>query len=435
MTLLDKIERYEAQVGIIGLGYVGLPLAVTVGHAGYSVIGIDVSAWRVEAVNEGESYIGDVKSEEVAGLVEAGQLRATTDYAAVKECDVVIICVPTPLNKTRDPDLTYIVAAGTDIARNMRPGQLISLESTTYPGTTEEDLLPLLKKSGLEVGQDFFLAFSPERVDPGSKNWNTKNTPKVVGAISEAGQEIAVAFYSRVVDEVVPVSSPSAAEMTKIFENTFRVINMGLVNEITLLCDRMGLSIWEIIEAASTKPFGFMPFYPGPGVGGHCIPVDPFYLTWKAREHDFHTRFIELAGEVNRQMPYFVREKILRALNKRGKALKNARILLLGLAYKEDVADWRESPAFDVLRLLEEYGAEVLPHDPLIPEVDDPHEGIHVRSVELTDELIASADCVVIVTHHSAYNYQHIVDLAQVVVDTRNATHNVTRGQEKIELL
>ncbi len=435
MDLEQKIEHLEAQVGIIGLGYVGLPLAVTVGQAGYAVVGIDLSGWRAEAVNRGESYIGDVRDEELADLLRAGRLRATTDYGQVRTCDVVIICVPTPLTETRDPDLSYIIAAGEGIAAHMRPGQLIVLESTTYPGTTEEVLLPILSRSGLKVGQDFFLAFSPERVDPGSKKWNTRNTPKVVGALTEAGRRIATTFYGRVVEQVVPISSPRAAEMTKIFENTFRVINMGLVNEMAMLCDRMGLNIWEIIGAASTKPFGFMPFYPGPGVGGHCIPIDPFYLTWKARQYDFHTRFIELAGEINRQMPYFVREKVIRALNEQGKALKGARILLLGLAYKEDVADWRESPAFDVMRLLEEYGAEVLVHDPLIPEVDDPHEGVHVHSIALTDQAIASADCVVIVTHHSAYDYQRVVDLAQVVVDTRNATRNITRGREKVQLL
>ncbi|MGC8874221.1 MAG: nucleotide sugar dehydrogenase [Chloroflexia bacterium] len=433
--LLERIERFEACVGIVGLGYVGLPLAVTVGQAGFRVVGIDLSPRVVDTVNAGRSHIGDVRDEDISALRAAGRLRATTDYAAVAGCDVVIICVPTPLDRNRQPDISYILAAGKGIAAHMRPGQLVSLESTTYPGTTEEDLLPVLEKSGLKVGRDFFLCFSPERVDPGSKRWNTRNTPKVVGGLTPACREVAVAFYSRVVETVVPVSSPRVAEMTKIFENTFRVVNMAVVNEMAMLCDRMGLNIWEVIEAASTKPFGFMPFYPGPGVGGHCIPIDPFYLTWKAREYDFHTRFIELAGEINLAMPYFVREKVIRALNERGKALKGARILVLGLAYKADVADWRESPAFDVIRLLEEYGATVHPHDPLLPEVHDPHEGIDIRSVELTDELIAACDCVVIVTHHSAYDYQHIVDLAQMVVDTRNATRGVTRGREKIFVL
>ncbi len=435
MTLLEKIERCEAQVGIIGLGYVGLPLAVVSGRAGYRVVGVDVSERAIGAINAGRSHIGDVRDEEVAALVEAGRLRATADYGVLPECDVVIICVPTPLDRNRAPDISYIVAAGEGIAAHMRPGQLISLESTTYPGTTVEDLLPVLERSGLQAGRDFYLCFSPERVDPGSKKWNTRNTPKVVGGLTPACQEVALAFYGRIVERVVPVSSPSAAEMTKIFENTFRVVNMAVVNEMAMLCDRMGLSIWEIIAAASTKPFGFMPFYPGPGVGGHCIPIDPFYLTWKAREYDFHTRFIELAGEINLAMPYFVREKVIRALNERGKSLKGARVLVLGLAYKEDVADWRESPAFDVIRLLSEYGAEVLPHDPLLPEVDDRHEGIHIRSVELTDELISAVDCVVIVTHHAAYDYQRIVDLAAVVVDTRNATRNVARGREKVVVL
>ncbi len=435
MTLLEKIERFEARVGVIGLGYVGLPLAVVVGQAGYRVTGIDLSAQVVENIKAGRSHIGDVPDAEVERLIRTGRLYVTIDYATLRACDVILICVPTPLDKNRQPDISFILAAGEGIATYMRPGQLISLESTTYPGTTEEELLPILEKSGLKVGQDFFLAFSPERVDPGSKRWNTRNTPKVVGGLTPACQEVAVAFYSRVVEKVVPVSSPRVAEMTKIFENTFRVVNMAVVNEMAMLCDRMGLSIWEVIEAASTKPFGFMPFYPGPGVGGHCIPVDPFYLTWKAHEYDFHTRFIELAGEINRTMPYFVREKVVRTLNGRGKALRGARILVLGLAYKENVADWRESPAFDVIRLLREYGAEVLAHDPLIPEVDDPHGGEHIHSVELTDELIASCDAVVIVTHHSAYDYQHIVDLAQVVVDTRNATRNIVRGKEKVVVL
>ena len=918
MTLLEKIERFEAQVGIIGLGYVGLPLAVISGQAGYRVVGVDVSQHAVETINAGRSHIGDIKDAEVAALVQAGRLRATADYGVLKECDVIIICVPTPLDKNRDPDISYIVAAGEGIAGNLRPGQLISLESTTYPGTTKENLLPVLEQSGLRVGEDFFLCFSPERVDPGSKKWNTRNTPKVVGGLTPACQEAAVAFYSHIVQRVIPVSSPSAAEMTKIFENTFRVVNLAVANEMAMLCDRMGLSIWEIITAASTKPFGFMPFYPGPGVGGHCldgqefvfvknghgmetlaladcferlaadpatarqdvpggtllapqgieilsfdragrsclrplthlarrqydgamvrietndgrfltvtdrhpmlvwengraavrlardlqagdrlpvagtpwkeggtnapaidliplvpaserrrvrarpvtgtysdfreelrphlrsrypqsywdifrqnvmplalyceleeagvmpfkhqeivlctgrgpswnsipaviqidndlarlvgyylsegcitvdrslrtrftfngeeteyiqdveqildklgikhsiyhpkesnavhikvssnlfgwllrdvlgcgvrsedacvpgilmeaprsirenllagllrgdgdvylakpeheyhkngrayqhrmnaatvgffsssptlfqqvslllqglgfyptfrrdkpymrlygeeqlarlvpffagrpreklesyqhgrskpmavtqqerhegfaavtvqaihpaaekvvyspevadthtfvtsfglvthncIPIDPFYLTWKAREYDFHTRFIELAGEINLAMPVFVRDKVIRALNDRGKSVKGSRILVLGLAYKEDVADWRESPAFDVIRLLEEYGAVVLPHDPLLPEIFDRHENIHIRSIELTDEVIATADCVVIVTHHSAYDYQHIVDLAQAVVDTRNATRNITRGREKVIVL
>jgi len=435
MALLEKIERYEAQVGVIGLGYVGLPLAVVSGQAGYRVVGVDVSKTAVETINAGRSHIGDIRDEEVAALVEAGRLRATGDYGLLEACDVIIICVPTPLNKHREPDISYIVAAGEGIAAHMRPGQLVALESTTYPGTTEEDLLPVLAKSGLQVGEDFFLCFSPERVDPGSKNWSTRNTPKVVGGLTPACQKVAVAFYGHIVDQVVPVSSPSAAEMTKIFENTFRVVNMAVVNEMAMLCDRMGLNVWEIIQAASTKPFGFMAFYPGPGVGGHCIPVDPFYLTWKARQYGFHTRFIELAGEINLSMPHFAREKVIRALNEQGKSVKGSRILVLGLAYKEDVADWRESPAFDVIRLLEEYGAKVLPHDPLLPEVQDRHNNIHIRSITLTDEVIAAADCVVIVTHHSAYDYQHIVDLAQVVVDTRNATRGITRGQEKVVVL
>jgi UDP-N-acetyl-D-glucosamine dehydrogenase len=435
MTLVEKIENCKARVGIVGLGYVGLPLAVTVGQAGYPVVGMDISQWQVDEVNAGRSYIGDTPDEHVAQLVQAGRLSATVGYAAAAECDVIVICVPTPLNVNREPDLSYIVAATEGLAEYMRPGQLFVLESTTYPGTTEEVLLPILLRSGLEAGQGFFLAFSPERVDPGSKNWNTKNTPKVVGGLTPACQRAAEAFYDRVVDEVVPVSSPRAAEMTKIFENSFRVVNMAVVNEMAVLCDRMGLSIWEIIRAASTKPFGYMPFYPGPGVGGHCIPIDPFYLTWKAREYGFHTRFIELAGEINLQMPYFVREKVIRVLNDRGTALKGARILVLGLAYKQDVADWRESPSFDVIRLLEEYGAHVDCHDPLIPEVNDPHSGVHLRSIDLTDDAIASADCVVIVTHHSAYDYARIVDQAQVVVDTRNATKDVAGGQEKVVVL
>ncbi|MDA8440982.1 MAG: nucleotide sugar dehydrogenase [Peptococcaceae bacterium] len=432
-ALKDKVEQHTARVGVIGLGYVGLPLAVEKGKVGFPVIGFDINSARVARVNAGDNYIGDVKDSELQDLVHQGILTATTDFSRLAECDVVIICVPTPLTVTRDPDISYIAASTEQIAQYLRSGQLITLESTTYPGTTEEVILPLLTKSGLQVGKDFFLAFSPERVDPGNKRFSTKNTSKVVGGVTPICLEIAYALYTQTIVNVVPVSSPAAAELTKVFENTYRAVNIAMVNELMLLCDRMGLDIWEVVEAAGTKPFGIQTFYPGPGVGGHCIPIDPFYLTWKAREYDFHTRFIELAGEINTEVSYYVINKITRALNEHNKSVKDAAILVLGVAYKKDIDDVRESPALKIMELLHGWGAKVSYHDPFIPVVE-PHGGstVHLESIPLTDEKLADADCVLILTDHSIFDYDHVVAKAKLVVDTRNATKEVKQNRERI---
>lgn len=430
--LLEAITTKTAKVGVIGIGYVGLPLAVEKGKVGFSVVGFDRNAERVALVNRGSNYIDDVDPGELAELVAAGRLRTTTDFGELASCDVVVICVPTPLTETRDPDIQYIVNVAEQLAPQLRPGQLVSLESTTYPGTTEEVLLPLLEKSGLKVGEDFFLAFSPERVDPGNARYTTKNTNKVVGGVTESCLEVATTFYRETILNVVPVTSPKVAEMTKVFENTFRAVNIALVNELALLCDKMGISIWEVVEAANTKPFGIMRFDPGPGVGGHCIPIDPFYLTWKAREYDFHTRFIELAGEINVLMPHHVREKILRALGRSRKSLYGSRVLLLGAAYKKDINDWRESPTLKLIDILNQDEVAIGYHDPYVPQFH--HHGHHYESMPL-EEGLAWADCVVIMTDHRAVDYQEVVQRSQVVVDTRNATRHLTEGREKIVLL
>lgn len=432
-ALKVKIEKHSACVGVIGLGYVGLPLAVEKGKVGFPVLGFDINGSRVDKVNAGDNYIGDVKDIELQELVQKGVLRATTDFSRLAECDVVIICVPTPLTITRDPDISYIEASAKEIARTLRPGQLVTLESTTYPGTTQEVILPLLEGTGLKVGKDFFLAFSPERVDPGNKRFSTKNTSKVVGGMTPVCLEIAYTLYAQTIVNVVPVSSPAAAELTKVFENTYRAVNIALVNELMLLCDRMGLDIWEVVEAAGTKPFGIQTFYPGPGVGGHCIPIDPFYLTWKAREYDFHTRFIELAGEINVEVSYYVVNRVSRALNTENKSLKDAKVFVLGVAYKKDIDDVRESPALKIMELLRKEGANISYHDPFIPVIE-PHGGstAHLESVPLTDEALAAADCVLILTDHSAVDYERVVEHASVVVDTRNATKDVERNREKI---
>ena len=432
-TLKEKILAHSATVGVIGLGYVGLPLAVEKGKVGFKVIGFDINATRVGRVNAGDNYIGDVKDEELLELTQKGTLTATTDFDRLPECDVVVICVPTPLTVTRDPDISYIESSTEQIAKYLRPGQLVTLESTTYPGTTEEVILPLLEKNGLKVGKDFFLAFSPERVDPGNKRFSTNNTSKVVGGMTPVCLEVAYTFYAQTIVNVVPVSSPAAAELTKVFENTYRAVNIALVNELMLLCDRMDIDIWEVVEAAGTKPFGIQTFWPGPGVGGHCIPIDPFYLTWKAREYDFHTRFIELAGEINVEVSYHVINKIIRALNDENKSLKDAKIFVLGVAYKKDIDDVRESPALKIMELLRKNGANISYHDPFI-SVIEPHGGstIHLESTELTDETLAAADCILILTDHSAVDYQRVVDHATLVVDTRNATKDVEHNREKI---
>jgi UDP-N-acetyl-D-glucosamine dehydrogenase len=407
-----------ATVGVIGLGYVGLPLAVEAGKGGFNVIGFDVTEVVTAKVNEGQSHTQDVPSEEVAALREAGVLEATTEMSRLAECDVILICVPTPLSKTRDPDVSYILAASEAVAGGLRKGQLIILESTTYPGTTREVMLPALEATGLSIGEDFNLCFSPERVDPGNETWNTKNTPKVVGGITAACTEAGAAFYGKFLDTIVPVSSAEAAEMTKILENTFRAVNIGLANETALIAERLGVDIWEVIEAAATKPFGFMKFTPGPGLGGHCIPVDPHYLSWKMRTLNYKTRFIELASEINSEMPYFVVGKIREALNRRRKGVNGSKVLALGVAYKRDVEDVRESPALDVIRLLEAAGATVSYHDPFVAELQE--EGTHLSSVELTDAAMAEADAVVILTDHSDFDYQRVVDASTVLVDARH---------------
>ena len=436
--LLQKIQERAARVGVIGMGYVGLPLAARAAGLGFSVLGFEVSAEKAAALNRGESYIGDVPGALLAELRAAGTLEATTDAARLAECDLLIICVPTPLNQTREPDMRFVEAAAESIAAAARPGQLVILESTTYPGTTRELVAPRLAAAGLALGEQVFVAFSPERIDPGqtsSKGWGVENTPKVVGGLTARCTELACAFYGLITSRVVPVSSPDAAELTKLFENIFRAVNIALVNELALLCDRMGLDVWEVVEAAATKPYGFMKFTPGPGLGGHCIPIDPFYLTWKAREYDLTTRFIELAGEINTQMPRHVHDLVVRALNRQRKALNGATVLVLGVAYKPDVDDYRESPAFKVLELLEGDGARVVCCDPHVGRFES-HQGQSYETVALSDDLLASCDCAVIVTNHSGFDYQRIVELAPAVVDTRNATKGVSGpARAKIELL
>ncbi|WP_337844912.1 nucleotide sugar dehydrogenase [Thermus sp.] len=413
---------HSAVVGVVGLGYVGLPFAVEKAKVGFRVIGIEQNPRRAERVRRGENYIPDVRDEELKELVSQGLIVAETGFERVPEMDVIVICVPTPLTRNLTPDLQYVERVTREIARHLRPGQLVSLESTTYPGTTEEVMLPILEGSGLKVEQDFFLAHSPERVDPGNKRYTTKNTTKVVGGVGPESLEVAVAFYSQTIEQVVPVSSTKAAELVKVFENTFRAVNIALVNELALLCDRMGLNVWEVLDAAFTKPFGIMPFYPGPGVGGHCIPVDPHYLEWKAKEYNFNTHFIALAGEINRKMPEFVREKALRVLNELAVPPSRARILVLGVAYKKDIGDYRESPAIEVIRLLKNDGAEVVYHDPFVPRFT--HGGLAMESVPLTPERLSWADLVLIATDHSSLDYPWILQHARKVLDTRGVTRH-----------
>lgn len=405
--------------GVVGLGYVGLPLLVEMARSGFEAVGIDIDSAKVEAINAGRNYIEDVDSGELARLVQARLLRATTDWNVVSELDAISICVPTPLRKTKDPDISYIVSTVEQIAPRLRKGQVIILESTTYPGTTDELLLPEFTKGGLKAGEDFFLAFSPERVDPGNKKFTTKNTPKIIGGITPECGRRAAELYSRIFDTVVPVSSSKCAEMVKLLENTFRSVNIGLVNEVALMCDRLDLNVWEVIEAAATKPFGFMPFFPGPGLGGHCIPIDPHYLAWKLRTLNYTARFIELASEVNSQMPHFVVEKVVRGLNDDRKAVNGSRILILGVAYKPNVKDVRESPALDIMALLKEMGASVDYHDSHVPHIE---EGCVVeKSVALDEDRLKSADCVVIVTNHADLDYDLVTEHASLIVDTRNA--------------
>jgi UDP-N-acetyl-D-glucosamine dehydrogenase len=437
--LLTKITDHNAVIAIVGLGYVGLPLAVAFAERGFPVIGIDVDARKVEALTRGESYVQDIASERVRRIVPTGSLaaegklsangtfRTTTDYAALEHCDAAIICVPTPLNKTRDPDVRFVISAGESVASHIHPGMLVALESTTYPGTTEELLLPMFTSRAVverlniehfDVGTDFFLAFSPERIDPGNERYVVENTPKVVGGVTPACREVAVALYGSAIEQIVPISSTQAAEMVKLLENTFRAVNIALVNEVAIMCDKLDIDVWEVIEAAATKPYGFMKFTPGPGVGGHCIPLDPFYLSWKMKTLNYNARFIQLAGEINSDMPRYWVEKAVDALNGAGKPMKGSRVLVLGVAYKKDIDDLRESPALDIIELLRAKGAEVRYHDPYVPVIS--HNGHVLTSEPTLDAALDAADCVVIVTDHSAYDWPDVHAKARLIVDTRH---------------
>ena len=419
--LLERLEQRTANVGIVGLGYVGLPLAVEFAEAGFSVVGVDVSSSKVQQLNAGESYIADIPTARLAPLVQSGKLCASTDYADLRSADSVSICVPTPLGQAKDPDMSFVIQAVEAVAQICHQGMLIVLESTTYPGTTDEIVLPRLVRQGFQPGADVFVAFSPERIDPGNPKYGVRNTPKVVGGINPASTEVTVALYRTAIDQVVPVSSPTAAEMVKLLENTFRAVNIGLVNEMALMCDKLGVDVWEVIQAASSKPFGFMPFYPGPGLGGHCIPIDPLYLSWKMKTLNYTARFIELASEINTSMPIYVSDKVNDALNDESKSVRGSKIVVLGVAYKRDIDDVRESPALDVIGLLEKRGAHVSFHDPYVAQVRLEDDAIMKRS-EYSDALLENADCVVIVTDHSAYDWQHVLDHSKLVVDTRHAT-------------
>lgn len=423
-SLEEKIRRRQARVGVVGLGYVGLPLAVEFARAGFAVTGIDLSEAKVDRVNAGDSYVGDVPSAVLEPLVRSGTIRATADFATVRDLDTINICVPTPLRKTKDPDMSYIVSACGGIAKHIHEGMLVILESTTYPGTTDELVLPMLEQGGLTVGRDFFLCFSPERVDPGNPRFNTSNIPKVVGGATSACSEIGQLFYSQALQKVVAVSSTRVAEMVKLLENTFRMINIAMVNEIAIMCDRMGINVWEVIEAAATKPFGYMPFYPGPGLGGHCIPIDPFYLSWKSKQAGIEARFIELAGYVNGQMPHFAVDRIQNALNDCSKPVKGSHIHILGVAYKKDIDDLRESPALDIMLLLKRRGARLTFSDPHVASLE--MEGERLAAAEI--DLVEKADCTVLVTDHSVFDYPKIAERAKLIVDTRNAFKGITSG-------
>ncbi len=431
--LLKKIQDRSAVVGVVGLGYVGLPFAVEKAKAGYQVIGIEQNSQRVKMLQAGQNYIQDVDDESLKQLVEAGKIISTTDYASAAAIDVVVIAVPTPLTKNLTPDLRYIESVSKDVTKHLRPGQLICLESTTYPGTTEEVMLSILECSGLKVEKDFYLAHSPERVDPGNKRYTTKNTNKVVGGVGPHSLEVASAFYAKTIDEIVPVSSAKSAELVKVFENTFRAVNIALVNEMTLLCDRMKLNVWEVLDAAFTKPFGIMPFYPSPGVGGHCIPIDPHYLEWKAKELNFNTHFIALAGEINRKMPEFVKEKAFRLLNENGIPILKSKILIIGVAYKKDVNDYRESPALHIIKLLMESGSDVVYHDPYVPHISE--DELDMSSVTLSKEIISESDLVIIITDHVVLDYAYIGKHANHILDTRNAMKYSNVNKQKVVLL
>lgn len=433
-TLISQLEERSARIAVLGLGYVGLPLAVVFAEAGFSVTGIDTAEDKVDSIMRGESHIQDVSSEQVARLVSSGKLNATTEFSVLQDIEAVSICVPTPLRKTGDPDLSFIMDATEDLARYIHPGMIVVLESTTYPGTTREILLPKFEEaSGLIAGEDFYLAFSPERVDPGRKDWTTLNTPKIIGGITPSCSEVAATWYSQALQTVIKVSSSEVAEMVKLLENTFRMINIGLVNEMAMMCDRLGVDVWEVIDAAATKPFGFMKFTPGPGLGGHCIPIDPLYLSWKLRTLNYTARFIELASEINTSMPIYVVAKIQDALNEQRKPLKGSRVLVLGAAYKPDIADLRESPALDVIGLLENKGAQVSYHDPYITRLQ--HDDWEKTSVPDLTETLRDVDCVVIITNHSDYDYAAILREAELIVDTRNAIGDIGQGNPKVHKL
>ena len=428
--LEEKIKQRKAKVGVIGLGYVGLPLAVEFAKAGFEVSGIDIDSKKVKNINEGRSNIPDVSNSEIKALVKRRKLGATSTYKMLGGLDTISICVPTPLRKTREPDISFVIGATREVAKCLRKGQLIILESTTYPGTTDELILPILSKKGLRVGKDFYLAFSPERVDPGNKVFQTRNIPKVVGGITGKCTHMAKLLYEQVCEKVIPVSSTRVAEMVKLLENTFRSTNIALVNEMSLISDRLGIDVWEVVDAAATKPFGFMPFYPGPGLGGACIPVDPYYLTWKSRLMGHEAKFIELAGEINRSMSKYVVSKISDSLNEQKKAIKGSLILILGVAYKKDVCDIRESPAIEIMNILKEKDAKLIYNDPLIPEME--FDGGAMKSVPLTEKILRKADCTVIVTDHSKYDFAKIVQKSKLIMDTRNATHFVKKYRKKI---
>jgi len=433
-SLLEKFVQRTAKIVVMGQGYVGLPLAVVFAEAGFEVIGVDPDQRKVDAINKGESFIVDVSSEQVARLVKDGKFTATTDFAVIEQVDAVSICVPTPLRKTGDPDLSFIMEATADLSKYVHPGMAIVLESTTYPGTTRELMLPeILKDNDLEVGVDLFLAFSPERVDPGREDWTTINMPKVMGGITPDCTEICSVWYEQALESVVRVSSAEVAEMAKLLENTFRMVNIGMVNEMAIMCDRLGLDVWEVIEAAATKPFGFMKFTPGPGLGGHCIPIDPLYLSWKLRSLNYTARFIELASEINTSMPRYVVGRVQDALNNHGKALKGSQVLVLGAAYKPDIDDIRESPALDVIGLLKEKMAEVSYHDPYIPSIT--HDEWKLDSVPDLMKAVARVDCLVIITNHANYDYQAIHDKAKMIVDTRNALGKISYDRAKVDML
>ncbi len=432
--LIEKIKARTAQVGVIGLGYVGLPLSMELARVGFKVTGFDVSKPLIKRLNAGKSDIDDVPDSIVKEMVSSGYFRATDEAKKLSKMDTISICVPTPLSKTKDPDVSYILAAMDEVKKHISKGTLVVLESTTYPGTTEDLILPLLEESGMKAGVDFFLAFSPERVDPGNPVYTTKNTPRVVGGITPACTQAAKVFYEQTIPDIHAVSSTQAAEMVKLLENTFRAVNIGLVNEVAVMCDRLGVDVWEIIDAAATKPFGFMPFYPGPGLGGHCIPIDPHYLSWKLKSLNYYARFIELAGEINSQMPVYVVNRIAEMLNREfARSINKSTICVLGVTYKPDIKDTRESPALDVIKLLEDKGAHILFNDPFVSEID--WNKTKHKSRKLTAELLKKADLTVILTHHSQYDYQFIVDHSKAVFDTRHATKGITRNRNRIELL